>query len=183
MNIGELDSIFDNLNSKDNAIRLAAFEKVLSLTEGKVDWIYSKWEELVGKLESENSFQRSIGLMVLCNLAKSDTKKKMESILPKLLAHMNDEKFITSRQCIQNIWKVATASEEVRQVIVKALCGEFEKNIHLKSHGNLIRQDIISSLYQIYQNNKDETLMGKIKGLIVKEDNPKDQKAYLRMIN
>ncbi len=183
MNTHELDTIFENLNSKDNAIRLAAFEKVLALTEGKVEWTDSKWDELVEKLQSENSFQRSIGLMVLCNLAKSDTKNKMESILPTLLAHMNDEKFITSRQCIQNLWKVALSSEAARKAIVQALSDGFENNIHLSSHGNLIRQDIISSLSKIYQNKKDEKLMATIKGLIEKESNPKDQKVYIKIMD
>ena len=46
---------------------------------------------------------------MICNLAKSDREDRLSGSLDLLLAHTGDEKFITSRQCLRSIWKVAAA--------------------------------------------------------------------------
>src|SRR5512133_1945484 len=94
----------ENLASKDDKIRLEALQSLLKVTESKVDWGYEVWDLLFEKLGHENSYQRSIGILLLCNLAKSDGENRLGVCLDRLLAHTRDEKFITSRQCIQNIW-------------------------------------------------------------------------------
>jgi hypothetical protein len=83
---------FDLLSSTDDTIRMGALQTILKLTDQKVDWIYEVWDELFTKLKSENSFQRSIGIMVICNLAKSDTQDRLNGCLNLLLAHTRDDK-------------------------------------------------------------------------------------------
>jgi hypothetical protein len=63
-----------NLSSSDDKVRLNALQTVLVLTEQKVDCVYDVWDDLVLKLDDNNSYQRSIAIMVLCNLLKSDAE-------------------------------------------------------------------------------------------------------------
>ncbi|MBN2737040.1 MAG: hypothetical protein JXR70_08680 [Spirochaetales bacterium] len=88
--------------SIDNKIRINALNSLLRITEEPVDWFRDVRNDLSQRLKSENSFQRSIGMMLLCNLAKSDIKS-FDNFIPNLLELINDEKFITRRQTIQNI--------------------------------------------------------------------------------
>ena len=60
------------LGSSDDNVRLNALQTVLKLTDQKVDWVYDVWDDLVIKLDDDNSYHRSIALMALCNLLKSD---------------------------------------------------------------------------------------------------------------
>jgi len=92
---GEIDALFVGICSKDDKERLKALNQLLEITENKVDWFEEKHDELAEKLNNENSYQRSIGIMLLCNLAKSDENDKILSILPEIIAHTRDEKFVT----------------------------------------------------------------------------------------
>lgn len=99
----DIQKHIENLDSTDDKIRLNALQNLLKVTESKVDWVYDVWDHLLEKLDNENSYQRSIGIMLLCNLAKSDVENHLADSLDRLFVHTKDEKFITSRQCIQNI--------------------------------------------------------------------------------
>ncbi len=168
---------FNNLTSADDQTRLKALRAVLHLTDRKVPWVYEVWDDLVGRLDDPNSYQRSIAIMVLCNLAKSDTEGRLEHSLAKILEHTKDEKFITSRQCIQNIWKVAAADRASRDRVLKHLGKRFNQCAEEK-HYNLIRQDIIQALRSLHDNVADEGVLKLGTDLIEREKEAKHRKKY-----
>ena len=167
----------DNLESTDNEIRITALQTVLHLTEDEVDWVYDVWDKLVEKLNHKNSYQRSIAIMLLCNLAKSDIKNRLDASLELLLAHTKDEKFITSRQCIQFIWKVATTSKSRREKVLDYLEARFIECVDEK-HYNLIRQDIIQSVKSLYDHEQDDALLTRAQALMMTEQDEKYRKEY-----
>jgi hypothetical protein len=173
----QVKELIDNLGSTDDGIRLSALQTILRLTESQVDWVYDVWDGLFEKLNHENSFQRSIAIMVLCNLAKSDTEDRLADSLDLLLAHTKDDKFITSRQCIQSIWKVATTSKRSREKVLAHLERRFRECVE-ERHYNLIRQDIIHSLRHLYEEEKDDTLLTRAQELIGEEKEGKYRKKY-----
>lgn len=178
----KLDNLFNDLASKDNSIRQNAFQALLRATENKVDWVYIKWFEFLDMLKSKNSFHRSISLLLLANLAKSDIDNKFNEILIDYLQFFNDEKFITSRQCIQNVWKVAVAKESSAQRILDELEKTYYENIHITKHGNLIKQDVISSMFQIYTATGNETVKMRLNKLILSENDLKLIKSLQKII-
>jgi hypothetical protein len=178
-----IDNMFANTANKDDKIRYEAFQTLLALTDEKVDWVYDKWYDLLEKLDSENSYQRSIGFLLLANLSKSDTDNRISLILNKLTQLFDDEKFITSRQCIQNVWKIAICSLGCKSLIIFELLKTYYDNIHNKKHGNLIKQDVIFSLNKIYQSEKDNDVFAKIEELISLETDVKFQKTLRKIIS
>jgi hypothetical protein len=167
----------EDLASTDDKIRMDALQATLKLTESKVDWVYEVWDLLLEKLEHENSYQRSIGIMLLCNLAKSDVQNRLADSLDHLLVHTKDEKFITSRQCIQNVWKIAAANKSNCEKVLSHLEKRFTQCADEK-HSNLLRQDIIQSMLAVYKAEKDEKLLTRVRVLISKEQEPKYRKQY-----
>jgi hypothetical protein len=167
----------EDLGSTDDKIRLDALQNLLKVTESKVDWVYEVWDYLLNKLDHENSYQRSIGIMMLCNLAKSDIENRLATSIDRLLAHTKDEKFITSRQCIQNIWKIATANMSNREKVVKHLEKRFVECVEEK-HSNLLRRDIIQSMMCLHKAVKDDGLLTRAQALVAKEQEPKYRKQY-----
>lgn len=171
----------DNLASTDDKIRLAALQTILNITENQVDWVYEVWNELIDKLSHENSYQRSIAILVLCNLAKSDAENRMEEVLPGLLTHTRDEKFITSRQCIQNIWKVAAINPNAKRTILDHLEKQFA-GCAAEKHYNLIRQDIIQSIRCLYDFEPDERLLALATKMTQLEKEEKFRKKYAAIL-
>ncbi len=171
----------NDLESIDDAVRMKALKTVLAATDSRVDWIYEEWDSLVGKLDDENSFQRSIAVMVLCNLAKSDKEERMGKILNELLSHTKDEKFITSRQCLLHIWKVAVAGKSLREKVIRHLETRFAE-CEKEKHYNLLRQDIVTSLNKIYEVERDYKLRERILKLVSAEKESKYRKKYEALI-
>jgi hypothetical protein len=173
---------FDDLDSADDRTRLSALNAVLEITEVKVDWVYQVWDPLFEKLGDQNSCQRSIAIMILCNLAKSDHENRLVYSLELLLLHTRDKKFITSRQCIQNIWKVAIVNENYKEKILAQLETRFMECVDEK-HYNLIRQDIIQVFRRLYEKHNDDRLSERAQKLIREEKEVKYRKRYEAILN
>lgn len=177
----DVKTLIEMLSLKDDTARYRAFQEILSLTEKKVDWFDQYKKELIKKLSDENSYQRSIGTMVLCNLAKNDKKYEFKSILNVLMPVIDDEKFITQRQYLQNIWKVAIVEKEYKEKIVKQLEKKF-KECTSKKHYNLLRLDILSSMIHIMNHEENESIRNFIGEMIDCETDEKSKKKYLKML-
>jgi len=178
----KIDLLFEELNSKDGKIRYSALQELIRITDSKVVWVYDKWYVLQDKLLSDNSYQRSIGLMLLANLAKSDADNRMGAILGNYFAFFNDEKFITSRQCIQNVWKIAVCHTSNRDRVIQELEKTYFGNIHLSSHGNLIKEDVIFSLVQIAKQSPYKSALKKATELIDHEIDEKLTKSLRKVL-
>ncbi len=176
-----INDLLTDIRSKDYNIRLSALNRLLEITEERVDWFEEKFEELVGKMDHENSYQRSIGIMLLCSLAKSDENDRIPAVVGEILKHTRDERFITARQCIQHLWKIGIAKPETKKEIIDHLGEQFVSCAQEKHH-NLIRQDIIQTLYRICCHDSDEGLKGHIIDLIEKEEDEKARKNYFKII-
>jgi hypothetical protein len=177
----DINTLIEMLSLKDDTARFSAFQELLKITEEKVDWFEEYGIALTQKLTDDNSYQRSIGLMLLCNLAKNDKKQKFNGILKKMMLLVNDDKFITQRQYLQNIWKVAIVDNEYRDQIVKQLREEFE-NCTTKKHYNLLRLDIISSMIEILNTQDSESIRSIIGEMINEETDEKSRKKYIKML-
>ena len=166
-----------NLSSPDDQVRYTALQAVLKATDFQVDWAYEVWNELVSMLNHENSYHRSIAVKVLCNLAKSDSENRIEKEIGRLLQLTNDQKFVTSRQCIQSIWKVGVSNKPLRKKVIDHLAQQYVECVNGK-HSNLIRQDIIQSLRNLYDSVHDEAIKEKALELITIETEAKNRKKY-----
>jgi hypothetical protein len=177
----EIKTLFESLLSSSDEVRYPAFQKVYALTEAKVDWVYEVWWQLLDMLKSENSYQRSIALRLLCNLSQSDSENRIAALLPEILAHTKDEKFITSRQTLQEVWKIAWFRPQLSAAVVEHLkkrfmeCGE-------EKHANLLRQDALQSLLTLAELTHDEALGADVEQLIASEPDEKNRNAFRKLM-
>jgi hypothetical protein len=83
-------------------------------------------------LESDNSFQRSIGVMLLAENVPWDIEGKFKSTIDKYLSCCSDEKFITARQAIQGLTKILNTSnsydKKIKQHITNLPLEKYKKN-------------------------------------------------------
>jgi hypothetical protein len=167
----------DQLSSPNDAVRLKALQDLLKKSESRVPWVYDLWENLTERLADPNSYQRSIAILLLSNLAKSDSRGRLSKVLGRLLEHTHDPSFITSRQCLQNVWKLAATDSRTRKKVLNHLESRFLECQNEKHH-NLLRQDIIQSLGQLQAAQRDPSILILARKLIAQEPEAKYRKRY-----
>ncbi len=166
-----------NIRSQDKALQNQAFTDLLKATDQPVDWAYEVWDELVEDLTHADNHVRAISAQILCNLARSDPKKRMLKDFEKLLTVTKDERFVTARHCLQSLWKVGIAGKKQQKVYMEGLERRFKECVTEKNC-TLIRYDILQSFRNVYDLVRDENIREKALELIGMEEDLKYRKKY-----
>lgn len=127
LNQEDIPQLVEWLSLKDDNIRYQAFLLLQNRSSFSAD-VYPYWDVFRRKLPSANSYQRSIGLMLIAENVKWDAENRMEDIIDEYLECLNDEKPITVRQGIQSLGKVVP----------------YKPGLHPKIAGKLILVDLLS---------------------------------------
>lgn len=98
----ELPWLVETLSEKNDNIRYQAF-LALQYRSRMMDDVYPFWDIFQAKLYDDNSYQRSIGMMLIAENVRWDTQDRITGTIGAFLEHLNDEKPITVRQCIQSL--------------------------------------------------------------------------------
>ena len=116
----DIPALVECLASAEDKIRYPAF---LLLKERSVVCadVYPFWDVLDEKLTDPNSYQRSIGAMLLSANARHDAQGKLRQTLPRYLALLSDPKPITVRQCAQALPEILRAKPEYAEEICDAI--------------------------------------------------------------
>ncbi len=149
----------------------------MAITSRPVDWANDVWDEVLANLTHQDNHNRAIAAQVLCNLATSDSLNRMRHDFPALFAVTGDERFVTARHCLQDLWKVGVAGKEQQELLLAALEERFHDCI---SHKNctLIRYDIIKCLRDLYDAVRDDNVRRLAHQLIDSETDLKYRKKY-----
>lgn len=120
LSAAELEMLIPLLSDKEDKLRYACF-LVLQHRSAISDELYRYWDIFKEKLENDNSYQRSIGLMLLAANARWDRDAKFEALFEKYCALLDDEKLITVRQCIQSFAEIVPYKPGLRTAIADRL--------------------------------------------------------------
>jgi len=172
----------ENIFADDGQVQFKAYDYLMKVTEQPVDWAYEAWDELVSGLTHKDNHVRAICGQLLGNLGKSDPKGRMKKDFNKLLAVTKDERFVTARHTMQNIWKVGLGGKNAQVLVVKGLEKRYKECITEKN-GRLIRYDILVALYNLYGATTSSEIKEKALELIELERDLKNKKKYLTVWN
>jgi hypothetical protein len=167
----------DNIRSTDAQLQNNAYMALMRETEKPVGWAYEAWDELIEGLTDKDNHVRAICGQLLGNLGKSDPKGRMHKDFDKLLAVTKDERFVTARHTMQNIWKVGLGGKNAQILVVKGLEKRY-KECDTEKNGKLIRFDILVSMRNLYNATTSSEIMEKALELIELEKDPKYKKKY-----
>jgi len=145
----------NSLSEKDDTIRYHYF---LLLQHRSKDFgdVYPYWDIFCEKLKSENSYQRSLGLMLIAANAKWDIDNKIDYVIDEYLSLVYDEKPITIRQCIQALSGIVPYKSHLNMKIANKLMSISISDIKATMQ-KLILIDILEALAMIrkYQTNNE----------------------------
>lgn len=105
---------------KDDDSRYKAFLLLKNRSDFSDD-VYAYWDTFRDKLRDGNSYQRSIGLMLISENVKWDAERRMDGTIDRYLALLKDEKPITVRQCIQSLSNIVEFRPDLGEKIAGAL--------------------------------------------------------------
>ncbi len=154
----EIPQLVDWLSSKDGSIR---YQALLLMQNRSVffDDVYPFWNIFRDKLKSENSYQRSIGLMLIAENAKWDKENRLENVIDEYLDLLNDEKPITIRQCVQGLGKILPYKPELNDKIIDPLVA-FDLMAIKETMRKSILLDLLSILLMIRRERKSDKIDG-----------------------
>jgi hypothetical protein len=156
LNTDDIPQLVEWLSSKDDDLRYQAF-LLLQSRSAFSDDVYPFWDAFRNKLKSKNSYQRSIGLMLIAENVKWDTQNKIEDTIGEYLACIDDPKPITVRQCIQSLGRVASARPALNDIIASTLVS-FDVMAVKETMRKLILLDILNVLLIIQQEQKTDEI-------------------------
>ena len=142
------------LDEKNDDIRYASF-LVLKNRSEKYEDVYGHWDIFCEKLYSDNSYQRSIGIMLLAENIRWDKDNRFDDVVNDYLEHCKDEKFITSRQTIQSIKVWIHERPDLRKQITDTLLA-IDLNEFKETQRKLILIDILTVLIELQKVKSNE---------------------------
>ncbi len=144
--------LVDTLTEKDSTVRYNAF-LLLEAKSRLSPAVYEHWDKLEEKLGSDNSYQRSLGLMLISENVRWDKAGRFGKTIDQYLKCCADEKFITARQAIQGLTHIleATAAydQQIRQHLSQMSILQYKDN-----QQRLLSKDIDAALKKIDKRRK-----------------------------
>jgi hypothetical protein len=141
--------LVETLNEKDDKLRYNAF-LLLQAYSCRFSAVYEYWDELEKKLDSDNSYQRSLGTMLIAENMRWDKEDKFSRTISKYLNCCTDEKFITARQTIQGLEIILKATDKFNDTIKQRL-SNLQLSQYKENQQKLLSQDISKILKIINQ--------------------------------
>lgn len=139
--------IFELLFDKNNKVAYKALLELQKESE-KTNCIYPYMDRLSDMLDSDNSYIRTRGLILIAYNAKWDTNYKIDEIIDKYLKHITDIKPITARQCIKLLPVIAKDKPELKDDILSAL-HKANTSVYEDSMQPLVYKDIQKAIKEI----------------------------------
>lgn len=139
--------LFELLFDKNNNTAYKALQELQKLSETS-DSVYPYMDNFFDMLDSDNSYIRTRGLILIACNSKWDKDNKIDEIIDKYLKHITDVKPITARQCIKLLPVIAENKPELKDDIISAL-KKADISFYAGSMQPLVYKDIQMSLKEI----------------------------------
>ena len=152
----DIENLIPILTEKNDDIRYRDFLLLQKRSSSSAD-VYPYWNVFVDKLDNENSYQRSIGIMLIAENIRWDHSKQFSAILDRYMSHCMDEKFVTSRQTIQSIIKWVQYTPELLPRVVTRLLS-IDLATFKQTQQKLILTDIVAALIAIRELNPSQQI-------------------------
>lgn len=147
----EISELVPLLALKEDNIRYQAF-LLLKERSAIAGDVFPYWQTFLEKLQSDNSYQRSIGLMLISENARWDKEGKTAAALEAYCNCLTDEKPITIRQCVQGLKPIVSSHPELGGAIGERLTA-LDLTAIKETMRKLVLQDIIDVLLLIRTQN------------------------------
>jgi hypothetical protein len=115
------------------------------------DIFYMYWKEFSELLNHRNSYHRDIGLTLIANLTRVDQKELFLDLFDAYFKHINDEKFMTARCCVQNSIKILKNKPILKEMVLQVLLDVDNRCKYPEKQVALLKSDVLKILDELFQ--------------------------------
>ena len=141
--------------SKNETLRYNSHKILFFITEQKPEILYSKWDDFVKFLDSDNTYHKCSAVWLLANLTRADKDNKFEKIFNKYYSLLDDKSFITAAYVSQASGTIALAKPNLQTKITNKLL-KIEETHHIQERKDLAKASIIDAFAKYYSNAKNK---------------------------
>ncbi len=145
-----LTQLIDGLTFSVDNYRYNCNTVLVNVARNAPKLVYPYWDNLVGLLESENTYHRCSSINILPHLIPVDGGLKFKGILDRYFRHLDDKSVIPPCYIARNCGTIVSHLPEAVQQITKGLLA-IEGTQHKQGRKDLIKADIIQAFDQIYE--------------------------------
>lgn len=128
-----------------------SYSIISQASQMRPELFYQYWDDFALILDHPNSYHRDFGLVLLANLTPADKNNKFSDVFTDYYSHINDEKFMTARKCVQNTAKILESKGELTDNITDILLDVDERCDFSLKQKALLKSDIIELFYKFYE--------------------------------
>jgi hypothetical protein len=159
-----LDEVINGTTTDKSQIKYKCGKALMILSKENPKIIYPKWDEFVKLLKSENTFMKSIGITIIANLTRVDTKNKFDKIFNRYYGLLDDDSMITASNIAGLSGVIAQAKPKLQTKITNRLMN-IDKTDHSLECRNIIKGKVILSFDEYFEETKNKKkIMEFVKG-------------------
>jgi len=138
------------LNNQKIMVYHHSFYIIAKASQKEPELFYQYWDDFIPLLTHPNSYHRVFALVLLANLTDVDKENKFSLVFDDYFSHINDEKFMTARKCIQNTAKILANREELTEDIINILLDVDKRCGFPEKRKALLKSDVIELFSEFY---------------------------------
>lgn len=151
--------------------------------ESRPDLFYEYWDDFESLLSHPNSYHRDFALKLLALLVEVDTENRFSTVFESYFIHINDEKFMTSRKCIENTALILSSKKELTDDVVAILLNVDELSDCPEKQKALLKSGIIELFDAFYEQISDKNGIHKFVESELDSISPKTMGKAKKFIN
>ncbi len=177
-----LSEVIKGITSDKPEIKYKSGKTLMILSEENPKLLYSKWDHFVTLLDSENTFMKSIGITILSNLTRVDTKNKFDKLFNNFYKLLDCESMITAAYLVGHSGTIAKAKPKLQNKITNKLLS-IDETHHSSECKNIIKGKAILSLGQYFEEAKNKKKIIEFVKKELKNTRPATRKKAEKFLN
>jgi hypothetical protein len=150
-----LSEVISGISSDKPQIKYESGKMLIILSEENPGTLYPKWNHFVDLLSSKNTFMKSIGIRIVSNLTRVDTKNKFDKIFNRFYGLLNDDSMVTAANLVDHSGMIAQAKPRLQTKITNRLLG-IDKTDHGSECKNIIKGKVILAFGEYFEEAKNK---------------------------
>jgi len=150
-----LSEVMVGITSDKPQIKYQSCNILMILSQENPKTLYPKWDHFVNLLKSENTFMKSIGIIIISHLTEVDAKSRFDKIFNKFYGLLNDESMITAANLAAVSGRIARAKPELQNKITNRLLG-IDDTDHSPECKNIIKGKAIEAMGEYFEEAKNK---------------------------
>jgi len=144
------------LNHQKIRIYYNSYYIISRACELKPDLFYEHWDDFESLLNHPNSYHRDFALKLLATLVAVDDENRFSTVFNDYFSHINDEKFMTARKCIENTAKILSSKKEFTDDIIRILLDVDHISDYPEKQKALLKSGVIQLFDDFYEQIDDK---------------------------